>query len=145
MRWSICGVGAILGVLALFGCGSAKEEKEFRREANAICAAAAKRLDELPKPSSVAQVAKVAPQEVAIRQDVLAQLGELSAPKHIASGFGEVFAGQEARQERARAMMKAAKDKDEKKLREIRREGKSEYKIEAGRAKAFGLGTCAEL
>ena len=144
MRWGICGVSAIVGVLALFGCASAKE-KEFRREANAICAATAKRLDELPKPSSLAQVAKVADREVAIRQDVLAQLGELSAPKDIASGFGEVFAGQEARQARARAVMKAAKDKDEKKLREIREEGKSEYKIEAGRAKAFGLGNCAEL
>ena len=144
MRRCICGVSAIVGVLALFGCGSAKE-KEFRREANAICAAAAKRLDELPKPSSLAQVAKVAPREVAIRQEVIAQLGELSAPKNIAGGFGEVFADQEARQGRARAIMKAAKDKDEKELRKIRGEGKSEYKIEAGRAKAFGLGTCAEL
>lgn len=145
MRWSICGVGAIVGVLALFGCGSAKEEKEFRREANAICAAAAKRLDELPRPSSLAQVAKVAPREVAIRQDVIAQLGELSAPKDISGGFGEVLTDQEARQGRARALMKAAKDKDERKLREIRGEGKTEYKIEAGRARAFGLGACAEL
>ncbi len=133
-----------MGALAVMGCGSAKE-KEFRREANAICAAAHKRLDELPRPSSLAQVAKVAEREMAIREEVIAALGELPPPIEIAGGTTNVFSDQEARLERAVAVHEAAKDNDRKKLREIRHEGETEFPVEAERARAVGLSACAEV
>lgn len=144
MRWSISGLGALAGVLALLGCGSAKED-EYKRDANAICASANKRLDKLPRPSSLAEVAEIAKREIAIRKDVITQLGELAAPTKIAGGATAVFSDQETREERARAVERAAEDRDEKKLRKIREEGKEEYALEAGRATAFGLRDCAEL
>lgn len=144
MRSSISGFGALVGVLALMGCASAKE-KEYRREANAICAAAAKRLHELPSPSSVAETAKVAKQEVAIRKEAIAQLGEVAPPFAIAGGANNVFSDQEAREERAHAIEKAAEDKDEKKLRELQHEARTEFPLEAHRARAARLGDCADL
>ncbi len=126
------------------GCGSAKE-KEFQREANAICAAAHKRLDELPKPSSLAQVAKVAEREMAIREEVVAELGALPPPIEIAGGANNVFSDQEARLERAVAIHEAAKHKDRRKLRKIRHEGETESPVEAERARAVGLPACAEV
>ncbi len=144
MRWTISGFGALVGVLALMGCGSA-EKKDYLREANAICASAQKRLDKIPAPSSPAQVPSVTKRELAVRKDAIAQLGELAAPLEIAGGADDVFQDLETRQERARAMMKATEDKDEKKLREIKEEARTESALEAGRATAAGLRDCAEL
>jgi len=144
MRWTISGFGALVGVLALMGCGSA-EKKDYLREANAICASAQKRLDKIPGPSSPAQVPSVTKRELAVRKDAIAQLGELAAPLEIAGGADDVFQDLETRQERARAMMKATEDKDEKKLREIKEEARTESVLEAGRATAAGLRDCAEL
>jgi hypothetical protein len=135
---------ALAGFLALIGCGSEKEE-EYRSEANAICAAEAKRFDRLPKASSLARVAKLAEKEIAIREDILTRLGELVAPKDIKGGAAELYADQEARLERAEAVKAAAEHKDRKKLRKVRHEGKTEFELEAGRAKAFGVPACAEL
>ena len=143
MRWCI-GAGVLLGALAVMGCGSAKE-KEYRREANAICAAARKRLDELPRPSSLAQVAKVAEREMAIREEVVTDFGELTPPIEISGGVNNVFSDLEARLERAVAVHEAAKHKDRKKLREVRHEGETEFPIEAERARAVGLPACAEV
>lgn len=144
MRWSVPGVGALVGVFALMGCGSGKE-KEYLREANAICAAADKRLDELPRPSSLAEVAKVAKEEVAIRKEAIAQLGEVAPPLDVAGGANNVYKDQEAREERAHALEKAAEEKDRRKVREIREEGETEFPVEAERAKAVGLRACADL
>lgn len=144
MRRSISGFGALVAVLVLMGCGSAKE-KEYRRQANAICAAADKRLDKLPRPSSLSEVAKVAKREIAIRKEVIAQLGELPPPIEISGGANNVFKDQEAREERAHAVEKAAEDKSRKKLAEIRAEGKKEFGVEAHRATAAGLHACADL
>ena len=134
----------LVALAAFMGCGSAKE-KEYLREGNAICAAADKRLDKLPRPSSLGQVAKVAKREVAIRKEVIAQLGELAPPIEISGGANNVFKDQEAREERAHALEKAAEEKDRKKLREIRHEGKTEFGVEAQRARAVGLHDCAGL
>ncbi len=128
--------------VAFMGCGSA-EKKEYLREANAICAAADKRLDKLPKPSSLSQVAKVAKREVAIRKELILQLRELSPPIEISGGADNVFKDQEAREERAHALEKAAEKRDRTKLRQIRHEGKTEFRVEAGRAEAVGLQDCA--
>lgn len=133
-----------MGVLALMGCGSGKE-KEYLHEANAICAAADKRLDELPRPSSLAEVAKVAKEEVAIRKEAIAQLGEVAPPLDVAGGANNVYKDQEAREERAHALEKAAEEKDRRKVREIREEGETEFPVEAERAKAVGLRACADL
>ena len=129
MRRGICGSGALVAVLAFMGCGStAGKEKEYVREANAICAAADKRLDELPRPSALGQVAKVAKREVEIRKEVIAQLGELTPPVDF-----------------AHAVEKAAEDKNRKELRKIREEAKTEFGVEAQRAIAAGMHACAEL
>ncbi len=133
-----------MGVFALMGCGSGKE-KEYVREANAICAAADKRLDELPRPSSLAEVAKVAKEEVAIRKEAIAQLGEIAPPLDVAGGANNVYKDQEAREERAHALEKAAEEKDRRKVREIREEGETEFPVEAERARAVGLHACADL
>lgn len=133
-----------MAVLALTGCGTAKD-KEYRKEANAICAAADKRLDKLPRPSSLREVAETAKREIAIRKEVIAQLGELPPPVAIAGGANNVFKDQEAREERAHALEKAAEEKDRKKLRKVREEGKAEFGVEAERARAAGLAACAEL
>lgn len=146
MQCGVCRLVALAGLLALIGCGSEKEKEEkYRSEANAICAAEAKRLDRLPKPSSLAEVAKVAEREIAIREDILAKLGAVVAPKEIKGGASEVFGDQEARLERAEAVKEAAKHKDRKKVRKVRHEGRAEFALEAGRAKAFGVPACAEL
>ena len=144
MRWSVSGFGALVGVIAFTGCGSALQ-KEYRREANAICAAAKKRLDEIPRASSRAQIPRVAERELAVREEVIARLGELAPPVDIAGAADNVFQDLEARQERTRALKKAAEDKDEKKLREIEKEARTESPFEAERARAGGLPACAEL
>ena len=146
MRRGISGSGALVAVLAFMGCGStAGKEKEYVREANAICAAADKRLDELPRPSALSQVAKVAKREVEIRKEVIAQLGELTPPVDFAHAADNVFKDQEAREERAHAVEKAAEDKNRKELRKIREEAKTEFGVEAQRAIAAGMHACAEL
>jgi len=145
MRWSVSAFGALVGVLALMGCGSAAMEKDYLGEANAICASAQKRLDKIPRPSSPAEVRSVTKRELAVRKDAIDQLGELAAPIDIAGGADEVFKDLETRQEHARAVMKAAEDKDEKKLREIKQKARTESALQAGRARATGLGDCAEL
>ena len=144
MRWTISGFGALVGVLALMGCGSA-EKKDYLREANAICASAQKRLDKIPRPSSLAQVSRVTKRELAVRKDAIAQLGELAPPVEIAGGADAVFEDLETRQERARAVLKAAEDKDEKKLREIKEEARTESAVEVWRARAASLRDCSEL
>ncbi len=145
MRSSSLAFGALAGVLALIGCGSPAKEKDYRREANAVCAAAAKRLDELPRPSSLAEVAKVSEREIAIRKQLVAELGELVPPIEIAGGANNVYEDQEAREQHAHALEKAAEDKDRRKVRELRREARSEHPFEVWRARALGLGDCAEL
>ena len=144
MRWSFSAFGAVGAVLAFVACGTGPE-KEYLREANAICAAADKRMDELPRPSSLDEVAKVAKREVAIRKEVIAQLGELPPPLDVAGGADNVYKDQEAREERAHALEKAAEDKDRKKVRKIREEGRAEYGVETERAIAVGLHECARL
>lgn len=144
MRRGISGFAVLVALLGVIGCGSS-EEKEYRREVNAICAAADKRLDKLPGASSLDKVAKVAKREVAIRKEVVAKLGELPPPMPIANAAQNVFEDQEAREERAHAIEKAAEKKDEKEVRKIRREGKTEFAVEAQRAREAGLHDCAEL
>ena len=145
MRPAISGFGALAAVLAFLGCGSAAKEKDYVREVNAICAAADKRLDKLPSPSSLGDLAEVTKQEIAIRKEVVAQLGELTPPTHFAGAADNVFKDQEAREARAHAIEKAAEHKDRKKLRKIREEGKTEFGVESQRATAAGLHDCAEL
>lgn len=144
MRPSISGFGALLGVLALVGCGSAENE-EYLRKANAICASAAKRLGESERPSSLARVAARAEREIAVREVAVTQLGELIPPKDVVDGANEVLAGLETRQERAEAVKKAAEDKQRAELRKIERQGRREFGLEAGHAEAVGLRECAEL
>ena len=145
MRRGISAFGSLVAVLAFMGCGGAAKEKEYTREVNAICAAADKRMNKLPKPSSLHEIAEVTKREIAIRKEVIAQLGELTPPTDFAHAADSIFKDQEAREERAHALEKAAEDKDRKKLRKIREEGKTEYGIEAERATAAGLQACAEL
>lgn len=145
MRPAICGFGALAAVLALLGCGSAAKEKDYVREVNAICAAADKRVDELPRPSTLGEIAEVTKREIAIRKEVIAQLGELTPPTDFAHAADNVFKDQEAREERAHALEKAAEHKDRKELRKIREEGKTEFGVESQRATAAGLHECAEL
>ncbi len=144
MRWSMTGLGALVGVLALTGCGSA-DKKEYLREANTICAAADKRLGETKRPRSLARLADVAKREIAIREDALTQLGELAPPTDIAGGANETFKDLETRHERALAVEKAAEDKDRAELRKVEREGSKEFGVEAERARAVGLRDCAEF
>lgn len=144
MRRSITGFGGLLCVLALTGCGSA-EKKEYLRKANAICAAADKRLGETGGPSSLARTADAAKREIAIRKDVITKLGELTPPKEIVGGANETLAGLEMRQERAGEVKKAAEDKHRAELRKIEDEGRREFGVEAEHAKAVGLRDCAEL
>ena len=143
MRRGISGLGVVLAVLGSIGCGSSSKEEEYRRDANAICAEADKRLDELPRPSSLDKIAKVAKQEVAIRKEVVAELGELAPPMPIKNVSTNVFEDQEAREERAHALEKAAEKKDRKEVRKLQREGKVEFGLEAERAKEAELDACA--
>ena len=145
MRRGFSGFGAFVAVLAVMGCGGSAKEKDYVREANAICAAANKRLDKLPKPSSLHEIAEVAKREIAIRKEVIAQLGELTPPTDFAGAADNVFKDQEAREERAHAVEKAAEAKNRKKLRKIREEEKTEFGVEAQRARAVGLHDCAGL
>lgn len=144
MRGSISGFGALAGILALMGCGSAPE-KDYRREANAICAAAQKRLEEIPKPTSSKELVRVTEREVAVREEVIKQLGELPPPIKFAGGANAVFKDLEARQERAHALIKAVEEKHEKELRKIEEEERVEAPLEAARAEAAGLRDCAHL
>ena len=145
MRRGISGFAALVAILAFMGCGGSAKEKEYTREVNAICAAADKRMDKLPKPSSLDEIAKVTKREIAIRKEVIAELGELTPPTDFAHAADSIFKDQEAREERAHALEKAAEDKDKKKLRKIREEGEMEFGVEAQRAIAAGLQDCAEL
>jgi len=144
MRWSLSGFGALVGLLALTGCGSAETE-EYLREANSICAAADKRLGKTERPSSLARVADAATKEIAARKEAITQLGELTPPKEIVGGTDEVVQDLETRQERAEAVKKAAEGKHRAELRKIGDEGRKEFGVEAERARAVGLRDCAEL
>ena len=144
MRWSLFGVGALVGILALMGCASA-EEKDYLREVNAICAEAKKHLGEIPSPSSPAEVPKIIERQLTIREEVIAKFGELAPPINIAGGADNVFKDLEARQERARALKEAVEHKEEKEVRKLEEEARTEAPIEAGRARAAKLDDCAEL
>ena len=144
MRWGTSGVAALAGVLALMGCSSA-EEKDYLREANAICADAKKHLEKIPTPSSRAQEASAAKRKLSIREEAIKKFGELPPPRKISGAADGVFQDLEARQERARALQHATEEKDVKEVREIRKEARTEGPFEAGRARAADLADCAEL
>lgn len=144
MRWSMSGLGALVGVLVITGCGSA-EKKEYLREANAICAAAGKRLGETKRPSSLEGIADDAEREIGIREDALTKLGELTVPPDVKGGAAELSHDLEERQKRAEAIKRAAEGKHRAELRKIEHEGRTEFGVEAERARAFGVPACAEL
>jgi hypothetical protein len=143
MRWSVSAYATLVIVVALTGCSSPKVE-EYRREANSICATAKKRLGKEPKPSTPEEIARKAKREIAVRQDAINTLGELRVPLDL-HGANSVIHDLEARQERARAVEKAAKDKDRAKLRELEHHEHEEAEVEVGRAREVGLHDCAEL
>lgn len=146
MRLCVWGFGALAGVAVLIGCGGGGlKEEDYLHEANAICGEAAKRLEKLPEPSSLREVAKVKAREVAIREKVVAALGELTPPLELAGGADNVYADQEAREERAKAIEEAAKKKDRKEYRKLREEERTEFPIEETRARTIGLHACAKL
>lgn len=144
MRSSRFGLGALVGVLALTGCGTPGKE-EYLLEANAICALGHKKLEEIPEPSSPKEVADILEQEITAREDVIVQLEELVTPDTIAGGVEGVIKGLETRQERARAMKKAAEDKDKAALREEEEKERMEFEREAHHAEAVGMDECAEV
>ena len=144
MRWSRFGLGALVGILALAGCGTPGKD-EYLLEANAICALGHKKLEEIPEPSSPEEVAAITEQEITVREEVLVQLEELVTPHEIAGGVEGVIKALETRQERARAMKKAAEDKDKAALREEEEKERMEFEREAHHAEAVGMDECADI
>jgi hypothetical protein len=143
MRWCVPGVGALVGVLALTSCAST-EVKAYKREANAICAAADKRLGKAPRPSATPQFAKVVEREITIREHAIAELGELNVPPDIGRAHA-VIEDLESRQERAHVVKKAAEARDAAMLREAEETASEEIEFEAQRAKDADLPDCAKL
>lgn len=143
MRWRVSWLGALVGVVALLGCSSTQVD-DFLHDGNAICAGAQKRLGKHPKPSSPAEIAKEVKHEIEVREAAIAELEELGVPMNI-SGATAVVDHLIARQERARAIEKAAKKEQLEKLRKLEEHDHKEHEVEAAHARELGLHRCAEL
>ena len=104
-------------VLAAAGCGGGGEKRlthaELVSQGNAICVSASGEIDKLGDPGSLADVARIGAKLADIRDAETAKLAALRVAKDDEDGQAKLVAALEARDRTLRAVVTAAKRKDQ--------------------------------
>jgi hypothetical protein len=124
MRIRVLALAALAVVAALAaGCGGGGGDRltkeDYIAKADAICKSANEKLDALPAPESLEDVASLADDAIAIQEDALSQLRDLKPPEADEARLNEAYdlLGQQV--EIGRQIAQAAKDGDEAKVQEL--------------------------
>ena len=116
----------------------------YVREADAICVEYDRRLDALPEPEDVRDVATLAEEAFPIAQEGIAKLRELRPPEELEP---QVEAWLRANDQNARnihRLQEAAERNDARRVQEIASEAADNERRADELAKGIGLGECAE-
>ena len=152
MRGALALVGLVLALGPAAGCGEPEREErreerltkeEYVERADAVCAEYDRRLDELPQPDSVADVAELAEQAFPIAQEGIRKLRELRPPAELEP---QVEAWLRLNDDNARnihRLQEAAEDGDTQRVQEIASEAADDERRADELADEIGLGECA--
>ncbi len=86
---------ALVGMIALTACASGEEERlsraEFLRQADAICATYARRLDAIPEPRTLRDVPAYVERGVPLAEEELSELEDLRPPEPLEPEVGRLL------------------------------------------------------
>ena len=136
-----------VGVAVLAACGGDEgglSAGELRRQADAICADAEKKVDAVPEPRSVDDVETYFDRVIPIVRDQTSRLQELDPPEDLQEDWDRAMDLNEETLEAAEEAQQAAEDGDADEVQKaLDRAGKNEEELDRLAAR-LGLKTCGD-
>jgi hypothetical protein len=140
---------AALGVAVALGAGCADEgdrrltREEFIRRADEICAEYDRRLEELPEPESLEDVAPLARQAFPIAQEGIAKLRALAPPPELARDVRAWLRRNDANARSIHRLEEAAERGNARRVQEIASEAADNERRADALAREIGFDECA--
>lgn len=156
MRRAFAALGLVL-VVGVGGCGDEPKRtatttaddqrltrEEYVRRADAICADYDRRLDDLPDPEDVGEVAELAEEAFPIVQEGIRKLRELRPPQELGPQVEAWLRLNDANARSIHSLEEAAGDGDVRRVQEIASEAAENERRADELAKELGLEECAK-
>lgn len=140
-------------VMGVAGCGGDDDEDggsgaltkaELVSKADAICGDLNKRIDALPAPDSVEDVATFSEDALKIFEPAVADLKALEPPDEVEADYDRAMELLDDQIDRTKELQQAGEDKDEAKIRSVIAEGDKADEEGDKLAKKIGLQKCGE-
>ncbi|MBD0290822.1 MAG: hypothetical protein ICV74_06165 [Thermoleophilia bacterium] len=126
------------------GSGEALSKSEYRARADGICAEYERRLDALPRPGSIADLAPLARKALPIAREGVRKLRELRPPAELAPGVRRWLARNDANVANIERLGAAAASGDTTRVQEIASAAKENEREADALARSLGLHACAQ-
>jgi hypothetical protein len=134
---------AAVALLAACGCsGGENAEEAFRAEANAICADFDERIDSVPTPQTLAELADSAAEVAGLIEEGASRLQDLEPPEQVAQAWSDWLDLNDTAAESAAQISAAAAAEDRERIVELAEQADEDEAASDALAEELGLADC---